>query len=255
MRLMQIAMPLTSIALLVATTSGCLPDGGDGSDDAAVVGDAAAAEVRDDVRIDGGATLVLPDAALTDEGLPQEHNGCWQHRQCPLGMACIDGDCSAANCIVLGCAGGSACDPSSGTCVVIAGGECESIGGCDSPVEPIRCELDDQCASGSWCVGGRCFVAHCELAGCPGSATCDVASGLCIGAAACNRNDAGVATCSYDVECIGDQFCIGGTCRPVACATGVCPSGATCDVDSGRCRQGMVECICGMCGTPQESGG
>ena len=166
--------------------------------------------------------------------------------QCPVGYACLSGECvqpcAAAGecrpgftcvsawpgarychpdpCAAAWCASGTACDAAAGACVDPCDGvECGEGEGCDlGACVPATCRHLG-CGEGERCVDDGCEADPCAGVACAGDELC--------------REGACVRACR-GVRCAGGQVCADGVCVDDPCG-GRCLRGARCDPRDGAC--------------------
>ncbi|MCB9533324.1 MAG: matrixin family metalloprotease [Myxococcales bacterium] len=189
--------------------------------------------------------------------------GCTTSADCDPGQVCTSGECVQPPCTSSGdCAAGLECDTASGDCVVPP---CRSDADCigaqicvsgvcildaDCPT-CLPCDTADDCGGGEWqCAsdGTTGFCTRiCEAASdCPGNSECFAIEGETF--AVCLNDDAIEAGTCYD-----GFVCTAGVCDGIAC-----PSGQTCDPETGRCvtAGGADGCIvCDPCTAPAQCPG
>ena len=194
---------------------------------------------------------------------------------------CTAGVCNSAN-KTCGAANGQPGCTTATAAAYCQSGACSTAGVC-IPAAPGSCDVDGECASGSYCNQGTFTCTH-QLAAGAAIPTDGLHNGLCTPfnataacvSGACNLNantcaGANAAACGVANQCVanvcgsngrcgaanGQSGCTGGTavayCQSGACDTGgVCiPSGAgSCYVDadcaSGFCRRDLFTCVAAL---------
>ncbi len=186
---------------------------------------------------DAGSNSMTGDAS-TDSGGPNNVDDPCPANGILCGGRCVDGQTDPSNC------GG--CGETCGIGEICVGGGCEAA--------PGDCR-DDGCPAGFFCETaiGQCEVGCDTSSDCPGGASCDVATRLCLCPGdqnfcfgACISDDAyacgaNCTTCSAPAN--GTPVCNAGVCD-FECADGFNKCGDQCvpDDDPTQCGEGCIAC-------------
>ncbi|MCP4504617.1 MAG: hypothetical protein GY822_32330 [Deltaproteobacteria bacterium] len=160
-------------------------------------------------------------------------SACSVDEECPAQHSCFDGECFVLPCENDDeCAGGEACNVSSGKCEPLPGCvndlQCTSPRVCDVNLEECvfpssECSEDSECLLGFFCDIDQCRpIGECSSDGdCFNSDVCDLESFICVVPLGCVD----------DLECAENAFCSEqGECTVIACNDDdTCPQTLRCD--------------------------
>ena len=139
---------------------------------------------------------------------------CQTTCDCPNGLSCAAGTCSAEEAVY--CCGSTFCPP---------GEACQTASGALDLCPESSCETACDCRSGLSCVGGRCVLENeavfcCDQGSCPSGGQCEDSRGV--------RGMCPAEPCVSACDCSPGQRCVEGACLlqgdPIFC----CEEGLPC---------------------------
>lgn len=178
------------------------------------------------------AVDMAPDPLMRDQGGQTCQTAC----DCPNGLSCSGGECTAEGDPVY-CCGGSFCPP---------GEACQTSSGARDICLDRLCSTACDCNPGLSCIGGTCVldsepVFCCDRGSCPSGSSCEDQRGV--------RGMCPSDPCTSACDCTPGQRCVEGLCLlqgdPVFCCDqGICPAGEACQDSNGSLAlcQGEVSC-------------
>ncbi len=190
--------------------------------------DPVSPECTEDDHCDGEQVCV-DELCVDPEPVPE----CVGNDDCDEGLECVDGDCSEveiictinADCGESGICVDGSCRDTCETDDNCTGGQVCRAGLCSAPPEP-ECATGSDCGEGDfYCVNGMCRDA------CASNDECELGY-LCRGFY-CDVDPA--VECRSTLECGIDQECVSGECLTTCSASCNCPTGLSCDEESGFC--------------------
>ncbi|MFT4703196.1 MAG: hypothetical protein ACI81R_000885 [Bradymonadia bacterium] len=204
---------------------------------------------------------------VCEDGLCAAELSCSRDRDCTEGQACVEGECVDPE---VECATDRDCSESEvcidGDCITPAvreecdfSSDCED-GACIDGLCRAECGADSDCNADEACRGGICAPRpepECRTgADCGGDEFLCVdgqCRDICTSDAACGFglicrsgfcDDDPAVECRNDLECGADQRCEEGMCFFTCRASCNCPSGLTCDGDTGLCESRPAPSSC-----------
>lgn len=197
----------------------------------------------------GAAAGSACDASGTGPDASDGVDSCVRHEECGE-LACIDGECVAAECAPAGINGGYEGVPEHLRCRSYE--FCDYMNRCvlDPSTDQPECQIEEECQLGEFCYQGVCYAAG-DLAtctsdeDCPCDEYCYLAQSVCVP----RWGGCGLAEVFPELGCGPDELCVveTGECitpLPGSCETDGCPALQQCDA-YGRCVQCLDDDDCG----------